>query len=462
MKNKFYMLILGVILIGAVSVKAEEKNGKYPFFPSLINTNTGKPVKSADFEQPEVCRACHTDIYNQWKGSMHSNAFIDPVFQALWKIGNKETNGLTEKLCAGCHTAIGTVSDELGKKDAQGNYAISEVAQQGVQCDVCHTVKSSTSMEAEGHEPHNATLIIEPGTKRGPFKEGDSPHHAIAYSELHTTAEFCANCHHVFHPVNNFPIERTYDEWKNSVYNQNGIICQDCHMADVEDAVEIARTLKKVQHSGKASNSGPEREHIYKHNFDGANFTIPGLLGYTKHSEAAAKRLQSAAKVEIISPDEFKEGRMGAFKIKVTNVAAGHNLPTSLTEVRQMWLEVEVTDEAGKKILHSGWLDKDFNVDPEAAMFHAKSVDKDGNHTVKPWEIVRFEYNTTIPPKGSATQNYNFEIPSGAKGNLQVKAILRYRSYPQAVANLLLGKGAPVLPIVDMTTASKSVKIIKG
>jgi Zn-finger protein len=331
-----------------------------------------------------------------------------------------------------------------------------------VQCDVCHSIKSSTSLETDGHEPHNASFIIEPGkTKRGPFKDGDSPHHDVAYSELHTSAEFCANCHHVFHPVNNFPIERTYDEWKNSVYSQNGIICQDCHMADVEDAVEIARTMKKVKRAGKASNDGPDRDHIYKHNFDGANFTIPGLLGYTKHSEAATKRLQSAAQLEVISPDEFKAGKMGGFKVKVTNVAAGHNLPTSLTEVRQMWLEVEVTDEAGKKILHSGWLDKEHNVDPDAAMFNAVSVDKDGKHTVKPWEIVRFESNTTIPPKGSAVQNYNFEIPSGTKGNLQVKAILRYRSYPQAVANLLLGKGAPVLPIVDMTVASKSVKIIK-
>jgi len=35
--------------------------------------------------------------------------------------------------------------------------------------------------------------------------------------------------------------------------------------------------------------------------------------------------------------------------------------------------------------------------------------------------------------------------------------VLRYRSYPQSVANLLLGKDAPVLPIVDMT--EKSVKI---
>lgn len=452
MKKLIYLLLM-FTMVGTVT--AEEK-----FFPSLINTQTSKEVKSSDFESPEVCKECHTEIYEQWKGSMHSNAYRDPVFQALWKLGNKETNGLTEKLCAGCHTAVGTVSGEISKKDANGNYDISEIAQNGVQCDVCHSIKSATYLESKPYEPHNASFIIAPGeAKRGPFKDSESPHHEAAYSELHTSAEFCGNCHHVFHPVTNFPIERTYDEWKYSVYAQNGIQCQDCHMASVEDAIEVARTLKKVKSPGKAAKNGPDREHIYKHEFVGANFTIPSLLGANKHSDIAKKRLQNVAELEIISPEEFKSGQMATFKIKVKNVGAGHNLPTSLTEVRQMWLEVEMVDKTGKKLLHSGWLDKEHNIDPDAVMFHAYAVDKDGKHTVKPWEIVRFEYNTTIPPKGSSTQKYDVMIPSDTKGIVQIKAALRYRSYPQEVANLLLGKDAPVLPVVDMTTVSKTTVV---
>jgi hypothetical protein len=37
--------------------------------------------------------------------------------------------------------------------------------------------------------------------------------------------------------------------------------------------------------------------------------------------------------------------------------------------------------------------------------------------------------------------------------------VLRYRSYPQSVANLLLGKDAPVLPIVDMTEARQTITV---
>ncbi len=484
MKKIYYLpLILALLLVTGATAKASgyEKDDhehdehehksekkpeldydheKYPFYPSLMNTHTGKAVKSTDFTSPDTCKECHTEIYNQWKGSMHSNAWHDPVFQALWRLGNKETGGLTEKLCAGCHTAIGVTSEEILLRDEKGDYDISEIAQHGVQCDVCHSIREATYKDTESNEPHNATFIIEPGDiKRGPYKDAKSDFHKTAYSELHTKAKLCGNCHHVFHPLNNFPIERTYDEWKNSVYAQNGIVCQDCHMATIEDAIETARTLKKVKHPGKAANNGPMREHVASHYFVGANFTVPALLGAPKHADMAKKRLQSAAKLEIIPPKELKAGKLGKVRVKVTNIAAGHNLPTSLTEVRQMWLEVKVTDTKDKTILHSGWLDKEHKLEPDTIIFHAYAMDAENKHTIKPWEVVRFDYNNTIPPKGSATSIYSFVVPADAAGKLKVAVRLRYRSYPQEVANFLLGKDAPVLPIVDMVKAQTEIAV---
>jgi len=236
---------LTIILVGApfltwsIDEGKSAENTKSPFYPSLINTHTGKPVKSSEFMSPNICGGCHTDIYTQWKGSMHSHAYVDPVFQALWKLGSKETEGLTDKLCAGCHTGIGTVSGEIVMKDDE--FQVSDIAKQGVQCDLCHTVVRSTFLETPTHEPQNASIVLEPGeVKRGPYKDAVSPFHETAYSELHTKSEFCANCHHVFHPVTNFHIERTYDEWKYSIYAQNDIQCQDCHMMPIEQAIERA------------------------------------------------------------------------------------------------------------------------------------------------------------------------------------------------------------------------------
>ncbi|MEI6128424.1 MAG: multiheme c-type cytochrome, partial [Pseudomonadota bacterium] len=392
----------------------EADQSKFPFFPSLITTDTGKPVTPDKFEDPSICAGCHPDIHAQWKGSMHSFAFADPVFTALWKLGAQETKGATTNLCGGCHTAIGVVSRDLTLKD--GDFHTSEIARQGVQCDLCHTIKATAFLETPTYEPQNASFVVDPGkVKRGPYKDATSPQHETAYSELHTKSEFCANCHQVFHPFNNFHIERTYDEWKYSVYAQNNIQCQDCHMMPIEKAVEAAKTLKRPQNPGQPCIMGPKRDNMFTHEFVGANFTVPALLGDKKHAELAERRLKSAAELEISSPQSFTSGANASIAVKVTNVAAGHNLPTSLTEVRQMWLDIKVTDAAGKELFRSGALDAQGNLSEDAKIFNAHAVDKNGQYTVKPWEMVRFESNKTIPPKGSATEKFIFLIPQNTK-----------------------------------------------
>src|SRR5687767_214323 len=52
-----------------------------PFFPSRAST-AGLKITPAHFDQPQVCGGCHTEIYAQWNGSMHSRAWDDPVYRA--------------------------------------------------------------------------------------------------------------------------------------------------------------------------------------------------------------------------------------------------------------------------------------------------------------------------------------------------------------------------------------------
>ena len=436
---------------------------KFPFFPSLFNSKTGGPVSSTEFEDPGRCKICHGEIYKQWQGSMHSNAWIDPVFQALWKIGDDETNGAIRNLCAGCHSPIGTVGEEILFDPTKGRFGASDIAEKGVQCDFCHTVSASSWRDTPTGEPMNGSLIMDPGdVKRGPYKDSDSPGHDTAYSKLHTSAEFCGSCHHVFHPATNFPIERTYDEWKSSVYAQAGIVCQDCHMMPLEKAIEAARTLVKPVNPGKASPLGPERDTVYTHEFVGGNFAVTSLLGAEKHAQIARDRLQSAAEVKIHLPEKAVMGQLVRFKVEVINVGAGHNLPTSLTEVRQMWLDVTVTDPKGKVLYRSGALDDHGAIDPEANIFRAVAVDKDGNVTHKPWAISHFSEVRVIPPKGSDTSTFTFLMPGNLKkGELTIKSVLRYRSFSQHLADLLLGEGKIEVPVVDMNNETAMLKISK-
>lgn len=230
-------------------------------------------------------------------------------------------------------------------------------------------------------------------------------------------------------------------------------------MMPIEKAIETARTMERPKNPGKASPMGPDRDNVFTHEFVGGNFTVTKLMGADRHSELAVKRLQSAATLDLKLPKKADDGDLARVTVRVTNVGAGHNLPTSLTEVREMWLDVAVTDAAGRSIYRSGALDKDHNLTDGTVRFYTPAVDEKGQHTVKPWEVVRFNYNTTIPPKGYAEREFAFLVPDDTKGALKVEVKLRYRSFPQAVANLLLGAKAPVLPIVDMVTAAGSIPV---
>jgi hypothetical protein len=441
---------------------AADMEERFPFFPSLLNTRTGGPVSSSEFENPDRCKICHRDIYNQWKGSMHAEAFPDPVFQAMWKLGEEETGGALRNLCAGCHTPIGTVSEEVTFDPAEGRFYASEIAMRGVQCDFCHTVESSTWRDTPTGQPQNGSLIMDPGdVKRGPYKDSDSPGHDTAYSELHTSAEFCGSCHHVFHPVTNFPIERTYDEWRQSVYARKGIVCQDCHMMPVDIAIEVARTMEKPKNPGKASPLGPERDNVYTHEFVGGNFTVPALLGHQEHADMAVKRLQNVAELKLHLPEKALTGQVARFKVEVFNVGAGHNLPTSLTEVREMWLDVKVLSPKGELIYRSGALDDHGEIDKEANIFNAVAVDDEGKVTHKPWKISHFKSVRVIPPKGSDVSTFSFKVPDNLrKGELTIEAVLRYRSFSQELAEMLLGDDAPEeVPVVDMVSLTSKLNV---
>lgn len=449
-------LVLWLTLLATCARAAEGSPAAYPFFPSLIDSVSGKAVTSVTFLPPSQCRGCHGKIFDQWNGSMHSNAFRDPIFMALWTLGAKEAPPGTERLCAGCHTGIGTLAEEV-KLGADGVFHASPIAEKGVQCHLCHSVVRSTAATTPTGMPENGSIVLDPGmTMRGPYTDATPMWHQAAYSELHTRAEFCANCHNVFHPANHFPIESTYNEWRFSVYAQKGIVCQDCHMMSVEKSREAARTLTRPTNPGRGSAMGPDRSTVFDHDFVGANFTVTALLGADDHAAMARERLQSAATLSLTLPESAKGGDIARLRVRVTNVGAGHNLPTSLTEVRQMWLDVTVADAKGRVLYRSGALDAKGDLGPEAVSFGAHAADQDGKPTIKPWEMVRFDYNTTIPAKGYAEPEFAFLVPADAVGPLSVKSVLRYRGYPQAVANALLGDKAPTLPIVDMAHAEGS------
>ena len=147
--------------------------GRNPFYPSRASTG-GRKVTSAHFELPEFCGGCHLETYAQWKGSMHSNSWSDPVYRAALNLMSKASNGKVDKFCMGCHTPIGVVTGEA----SPSGKGMSAVADHGVQCEVCHNV-SGTSGIGNGSYVLTPKLHGRP-LKFGPFKHAVSPRHDSA------------------------------------------------------------------------------------------------------------------------------------------------------------------------------------------------------------------------------------------------------------------------------------------
>jgi hypothetical protein len=411
-------------------------SAEFPFFPSRATT-AGRTITPDLFDPPELCGACHKEIYAQWQGSMHSNAWTDPIYRALLNAVSKATGGKVDNFCMGCHTPVGVVTREA-KPSGEG---MSEIAERGVQCEVCHNISGSKGIG-------NGAYVLTPklhgrSLKFGPFNDAVSPYHDTAYSALHTRSEFCGQCHNVTHPFNRLPIERTYDEWRDSPYAGMNVQCQDCHMKPVR---------------GRATPTSKERDRIYTHNFAGGNMLVPKILGSEKHAKLAEEMLQSAAKIEILAPATLVAGAGNKVRVRVTNVGAGHKLPTGFPEGREMWIDFRVMDASGRTLYRLGSI-KDGYTEQGTKSFKVVLGDKDGKVVdLNPVDADRILSDNRIPPKGYDDTEFSFQVPANAQGRLQIVADLNYWSFPQGFLDHLMGKEAPQVPIAKMASASAVVE----
>lgn len=418
--------------------------------------------KSGNFHEPDVCGGCHAAIIGQWKGSMMGNAWNDPVFQSVYATYLKKAKTHDEQsetaMCSRCHTPIGYLDDDQARYHV-GN--LPAVSASGVSCDVCHSVAASagTGNGAFILQPGNAAKD-EAGTKFGPRRDAVSPFHGTNYSQLHTRSDMCGMCHDVGHAHNIMPVENTYTEWRQSPYNtgdsDTSTHCQDCHMRQDEKHPATGST-PRPNISGFSADEGmgaKKRDHIWQHNFVGGNLAVTALLGHNPQATMAADRLKNAVTIEEVSATPLQKGGVATLTLKVTNSGAGHYLPTGLTYVREMWLDVKVADADGKLVYRSGDLDEKGNIRKGAVIY--KTVLGEGGKERKPTfflpAAVQILSDKRIRPGGHSIEDFTFSVPGTARHPLTFAVKMRYRSAPQWLIDELLGEKAPQLPIFDMAT----------
>lgn len=459
----FSQLLLAVVVsVDAWAVlDAQQKNPDKPpvgpFGLSRITTANGEPTDIDFFLSNETCGVCHEREFKELQGSMHSAAHTEPLYRNFAELARKEAGDKIYAFCSGCHSAAGVTSGLIpGKHDPD----LPEQAKAGVSCDVCHQICAMTGTEGPWGEQGNASFVLQEGL----IKFGDSGE--VAKNRLHTgekrefftKAEFCASCHSVIHPVNGLRIESTYEEWKSSIYAKKGIQCQDCHMRSVEDALKVAETLKPVVVKGQRAVGGEPRT-IHPHFFVGGNANVDRLAGGKMHAAMAEKRLKTAAHIELKTSPKATAGKPLPLEIVIHNDSAGHNLPTGVTELRQIWVDLRIVDENGKTLFRSGKLDEKGDLSPGTIWFGAVAVDGSGQKTVKLWEMAQLTRKRAIPPKGAARATLSPSLPAGVSGEITIEAKLLYRSVPPSVVAMVMDQKDFTPKIVEMAETQIRVAI---
>jgi hypothetical protein len=362
---------------------------------------------------------------------MHDQAAIDPLYLYELALADEQTDGQVGPFCLKCHSPIGDLLGETTAPTGKGDgSALSEIAKEGVTCDFCHTVSGKTA-----DWPGNSSFESDPGlVKRGPYRDSTSPGHDTAYSELHTTSEFCGMCHDVNHPVNGLALEATYTEWAEGEWANLGIQCQDCHMTPEPGHGQ--------PEPGVAATFGPEREQVWEMSFTGPN----AVFGDTEDAEALLKKAaQLELTIEGAGSGSVQSGDELSALVKVKNVGAGHYLPTGLTDVRRMWLEVRA-EASGKEPVVLGTVE-----------YRTIFADASGNHEDVPvWFAESVYSDRRIPPAGIANERIDFAWPEGLSGDTRVVAELKYMSFTQELADKA---GLEVeVPVIVMAQAERGVK----
>ncbi|QWK19334.1 MAG: hypothetical protein KNN13_07475 [Hydrogenobacter thermophilus] len=267
-----------------------------------IKPNGDPPANYSTLEaslDPKACASCHTDKYDEWKNSLHSKT-VSSGF--LWQL--KMMDQLSANKCMDCHAPL---SEQKALMSIYMDYPSKPA--KPVPAYIAHDLHSQGIVCAACHVREH--VRYGPPPKR-PLPSA-IPHGGFEVRKFFEDSKFCASCHQFpdgGERTNGKLRENTYEEWRNSRFYLKGITCQSCHM--------------------------PNRKHIWK-----------GI-----HDKDTVLK---ALKVETwIAGSELN--------VRLTNVGAGHNLPTYM--VPKIVVEVYQED---KKVVEGiiGWMVDEYDLSKE-------------------------------------------------------------------------------------------------
>lgn len=288
-----------------------------------VSPHFERPVPTDDI--PEVlaslsakeCAKCHSEFYDEWKTSIHSQAWTDPYFQIDWKFDR------SGQICKNCHTPLDKQQEEtvLGFHDADKWDPIvepnpdfdPELQHEGVTCAACH---------------------LREGKIRGPYGLTNTPH---PVEKIENPNIICMQCHLVENdawdtfftlpPCGTVTEIRSTMKHQKQVAGERGISgevvvpdesslrCVECHMPLAERPLVAGGKIRTT------------RKHLWRGGHD-------------------AEMVKSALETSFSEVTELADARR-QFNVTLTNVGTAHYLPTGIPD-RQLSIEFRVLDNNGE------------------------------------------------------------------------------------------------------------------
>ncbi|MFQ5505546.1 MAG: multiheme c-type cytochrome [Planctomycetota bacterium] len=484
-----------------------------PFAPSLASTESGGAYDTRTLAGSKNCgtAGCHEEIYAEWSVSAHRWSAMDAAFQTVQEVMGKQNGPESTRYCGGCHDPISLFSGS--KNIFTENLTNLAGYQEGVSCLICHGVRKT---DLKGNANYQVAQLTRYAfeLEEGPVSKFLSDVLIRAYPRYHTatlskrlfkTPEYCAACHKQFideevNEVGWVQLQNQYDNWRKSRWNHPGhadrtIECRECHMPLVDSRDPASGDDLDYNRS---ADDGKHRSH----RFVGANQLMPALLkldgadeqirltekwlrGESEIPEIAHKwKKGPAVPIDLVVPDSVKPGGSIPVKVNIVSNKVGHDFPTGPLDIIQAWIELEVTDDTGAVVYHSGTVNERNFIEPGSFLFKVEAVDRSGNlidrHNL--WEMVGVRYRRSLFPGFADAAEYDFncpstlpekqkktlenrefavEIPEGALGRLHVKARLRYRKIDQFLLNFLFGEDTKLTsPITDMAEDEATITVM--
>jgi hypothetical protein len=357
--------------------------------------------------KPETCRECHPVHHEEWSGSMHAYASIDPVFLAMNRRGQQETQGKLGTFCVNCHAPMavrtGATSDGLNMPELGPEL-------QGVTCYFCHNVAS-----VDGTHNAQLTLAMDHNMRGGITDPVRSGAHRSGYSPLMDnreleSASLCGACHDIvtspdFAPAT-VPLERTFDEWQMTLFNrpisEGGRACSfpGCHMLPRPDerVANAPNVFTRIRHN---------------HEFPGVDIALDDFPQRERQREAVQQLLDASTVRADICVAALPQS-LSVMRILLENLT-GHSLPSGAAQDRRMWVEVIATgaNARGENVSYSSGIVPDgvpvtatLDADPDLWLLRDRVIDGEGREAHMFWDVAEY-FPETIPGPSRSLDNFS-------------------------------------------------------